>query len=165
MALPPSGTISFSQLRTEYGGLSGQPIIISDYYRSLNNTGLVKHSVTTSSSAWIGPTGASTSNSWFQITIISGASSGYYQYMQAGGTNVGNTTSYTNGNSRWTTGGAVFYDVTTSNGAKTPTFTRVQKSALLYYAYTTTSTTTYYNAGVPTSGTISLSDFYNGANP
>jgi len=163
MALQGSGAIKFSELQTEYGG--SHPISLSEYYRLTDNSGQVLHSATVGSSSWVGPTGASTSNSWFQTTVTSGASTGYHQYMQAGGTNVGSTSSYTSGNSRWTTGGGVYYDVTTSDSAKTPTYTRVQRSSLFYYAYTTTYSTTYYNANVPASSTIAMSNFHAGNNP
>ena len=156
--LHTSGAISFSQLQSHFGG--GNPIYMSEYYRNGSYVPSIYTVTTTTTtttrspgsgsnySVWNGSSGyewrvigtSSTQIYWGSSTITTGASS--------------SATSYTSGG--WT-----YYR---------STFVVQNYSIYRYRIYrqqTTTSTsttTTNINTGIPSSGTISMNQFYGGQN-
>lgn len=142
MALPTSGAISLANLQGQYGGAS--PIYMSEYYRKTNNTGYVKHSKNVTS----------TTPEYYTIN--------QYHWKQ---NNAGNTLeimwNYTvvwSGLAQMTSasiGGITYY-----RGAYNGMY-----GFFYYYAIKRrTTSTVYLNQTVPTSGQISMSQFYGGTN-
>jgi hypothetical protein len=146
MTLPSSGTISIDDLRTEFSGPT--PSSLSDYYRGgtyVPATGTAREPATGYNFSLTSPT---------YIWRIDGT---YSQFGQTGlavywnNINVFNNYygNYTYPPSSVTVGSATYYGGTYQSGSA---------SIFNYSLYRTTNGD--INTGVPTSGTISLGDFY-----
>jgi len=175
MALQSSGAIKFSELQTEYGGTSGQPITISGYYRSNANGMLVTDSVTTTVAGGYntGPTAMPTSSYYYNANTLGGATwvinsiSGGLASSPSSSTVLyvpNSITSPSAGDIKYVRG-SMF-----SSGSVAATKYQVGYSWFNYgmtrYIYVAASSTTvYYNANVPTSSTIAMSNFHGGNNP
>lgn len=150
MALQSSGAISLANLQGEYGG--SNPISLSEYYR---NGPYVPNSITTGTIvrepssgeygtlyngdyAWLEQYGTIMIN-WATVQVYNAAST-------ATSITVGSYTYYR---------GTYLGDVTDAKGM-------FLFSQYAIYRTSGSSTTIYVNQNVPTSGTISLSQFYGG---
>jgi len=162
MALQTSGAISLSDLQSEFGG--SNPISINEYYRG--GTYVPSTSTTTTTTYQPGPgstnfAAASLSsplNGWAQrqdspytVRIFWNSDT---QLVEFSGTALGIPSSYT-------TGGWTYYR------SSTAAFTNVPFAGANYYVWSirrqqTTTSGTNINTSVPTSGQISLSNFYGG---
>ena len=145
MALQGSGAISLSQVQTEFTGAN--PISMSEYYK---NGPYVPSTVGGAAGSWSGYTGNFSYGfrvSSFGVTYVWWAG---VVVGQAGG----NVTSLTTGGydyergTQWNTSGGTKYD----------------PESWTYYAgrRRTASTSVTVNASIPTSGAISMSQFYGG---
>ena len=158
MALQTSGAISLLDLQNEFGG--SNPISISEYYRG---GGLVPATTTTSTTTY--EPGPGTSNYYYSLSspLYGWAEQESYPYTV---TIYWNNTAITSFNQSYpgelsqdTYGGWTYFRFSS------PTDTNVLNGGVYYSIYQirrqqTTTTTTDINTGVPTSGTISLNDFY-----
>jgi hypothetical protein len=206
MALPASGTLSFSQIQTEFTGVN--PISLSEYYKSGNN-GYVPTTVPEAVTA--SNLGGSNSPN-YRYPAISGYDpqintfnrlytqalwgdngstitmdrnftvnkTGTYQYyvgyyIQGSGT--ANITMYANGSSVRSHSLVVGYNTTTSavntlslSAGQVIRFTGSAPSsgwAVIYVyvggsSYNNAAVDTAVNANIPTSGALSISDYYGG---
>ena len=175
MALQSSGAIKFSELQTEYGGTSGQPITISGYYRSNANGMFVVDSVFsfTSGGYNTGPTSLSTSSYHYNYNTFGQSS------WIIGGTNVGrpgspssatilyvpNSTTSPSADDIKYVRGSVFNSGYVAATKYQSAYNWYQYSVSRYLYVAASSTTVYYNANVPTSGTIAIRNFHGGNNP
>jgi hypothetical protein len=144
MALPSSGIITMQDLQDEYGG--GHPIDIVEYYR---NGSYVPSTIYTNYNFAYDVYSASNQTYWY--TDSTSETSGIY----IGGTLVRSGASYSS--TSWTS----------NIGGGTRTYTRASYKGSFnqfnYYSYNRYDTLIEsVNQNVPTSGTISLSDFYGG---
>lgn len=156
MTLQSSGAISLSQIQSEYGG--SNPISMSEYYR---NGSYVPNAITSSST---GP-GSYTSYQYSRnVTdwrvFISGSIS------WGGSAIVSNTFSIGTSTTTYSTGGYDYQrgsqaEIVTSGSGKF-TSTTVHYRIRRRQSSVTTTTSTSVNQSVPTSGQISLSNFYGG---
>lgn len=152
MALQSSGTISLANLQSEYGG--SNPISMSEYYR---NGGLVPNSISST-----GP-GSYTSYAYTRNhrdwnTFVFGTINWGGSTITSNNSSIGiNTTTFSIGGYDYQRGN--FQENVTSGSGKF-TVTRVHYSVRRRLSSVTT--TTSVNQSVPTSGTISLSNFYGG---
>lgn len=144
MALPSSGIITMQDLQDEYGG--GHPINIVEYYR---NGTYVPSSISTNYNFIYGIYDAGAQTYWYtdSNTVTSG--------LFVNGTEIRSNGSFNN--TSWTT----------VQGAGTKTYNRGTYQGgfaqFNYYSYDTFDTLIEtVNQNVPTSGTISLSNFYGG---
>lgn len=147
MALQGSGTISLSQVQTEFTGAN--PISMSEYYRG-GSSGYVPTSVGGAAGAWSGYTSHA---QWFFST----SNFGYSQVVWAGvliGQPSGTPTTYTSGG----------YDYERGTQFNTSGGTKNDPEYFVYYSIRrrTTATSVTVNTGIPASGTISMSQFYGG---
>lgn len=152
MALQSSGAISLANLQSEYGG--SNPISMSEYYR---NGGLVPNSISST-----GP-GSYTSyqysrNSTDWNVYIFGSIYWGGSTIVANSLNIGTTTT------TFSTGGYDYQrgslqETVTSSGGK---FTTTVYHYSVRRRLSSVTTTTSVNQSVPTSGQISLSQFYGG---
>jgi len=152
MALQSSGAISLSNLQTEFAdtgdwaqstGMGGNPISLSEYYRGSINAVFTDFTPT-----------------------VSGSSGTYWQVIVQGSTMSGSIVS----NGSTVTSGLGGYDVQyTTGNTKYTRFTLGQTNT-----YGSTTVRKYYlkkqingsvNNSVPTSGAISLSNFYGATRP
>lgn len=128
-----SGAISFSELQSRFGG--SNPINFSEYYR---NGSYVDGTATTTTTQ--GPNYNYNNYNWYFMTpttsIIWNGSSVYSQNTSATTVTTGGWT-YTRGSFQYNDGYGLSYSVSRSQ-----------------------SSTTNINTGIPTSGTISLNQFY-----
>lgn len=160
MALPSSGTLALSQIQSEYGG--SNPISMSEYYR---NGAYVPNSITTSVTVREPTSGYSYQS--FAPTYIWAAND---PAVNPSGSTVvayidwNNVRIYTGDGSftgsSYTSGGYTYY-----KGVKQEDiYTKSGYLFTLYSIYRTyqSTTTIYVNQSVPTSGTISISNFYGG---
>lgn len=142
MTLPSSGTISIGDLRTEFSGPT--PSSLSDYYRNggyVPTTGTVREPATGYNFSLSSPTYI-----WqYDTTYSALGQTGLSIYWN--NTNVFNNY-YASPPTSVTVSGSTYYQgiYQTASGA-------------IYY-YSLYRTTSVDNSGIPTSGTISLSDFY-----
>ena len=152
MALQSSGAISLANLQSEYGG--SNPISMSEYYR---NGGLVPNSLSsTGPGSYTSYQYSRNSTDWNVFvfgTINWGGSNIVSNSLNIGST----TTSFSTGGYDYERG-SFQETVVTGSGKLTSTVNhysvrRRQQSV---------TTTTYINQSVPTSGQISLSQFYGG---
>jgi len=156
MTLQSSGTISLSQLQGEYGG--SNPISLSEYYR---NGSLVPNALTSSST---GP-GAYTAyqynvNSYYWSTFVFGSIRWNNSTITSNNTGISyNSTTFSIGGYDYQRGTYV-QSITSGSGKSTATvaYYRVRRRQ----SSVTTTTSTPVNQSVPTSGQISLSQFYGG---
>ena len=137
--LQTSGAISLSQVQSVFGG--GDPISMSEYYRG---------------GSYVPSTGAGSYTSYYGSTT-----SPAYYYTNSGsiawngssiGTASANSTSYTTGGYTYQRG-SLFYTVSSKY------FTTY------YYTVRRAASSTSINTGIPSSGTISMSQFYGGRDP
>lgn len=139
MALQTSGAISLANLQGQYGGAN--PISMSEYHRKTDNSGYVDHSKTVTTGEYYATSGAT----YHWRTYLSTS-----HFLYWNGVNVGNpsgsVTSYTTGGYTYLRG--TYVTVAFNN----------------YYYKIKRRYTTYLNQNVPTSGAISLSQFYGGTN-
>lgn len=155
--LQSSGAISFSQLQSHFGG--GNPISMSEYYRNGSYVPSIYTVTTTTTTTTRQPSSGSSFSAAAPVTQ-------WYVVGTAGITiqwaNVNVITNYTPSTATsLTTGGWTYYRDTLAGN------TYGILSYRLYRQQTTTSsssTTTNINTGIPTSGTISMNQFYNGQN-
>ena len=152
MALQSSGAISLANLQSEYGG--SNPISMSEYYR---NGGLVPNSISST-----GP-GSYTSyqysrNSTDWNVYIFGSIYWGGSTIVANSLNIGTTTTTFSTGGYDYQRGSLQETVTTSGGKFTVTYFHYSVRRRLSSVTTTTSV----NQSVPTSGQISLSQFYGG---
>lgn len=142
MALQSSGAITFSNLQTEYGGAN--PISLSEYYKD----GTYVPSSITTPAAWTAYTYVAGNTNWTEGP--------FGTFVNWGGTSQGSPTS---GSTSFTAGGYEYQkgtlQSTSSDKYGTTNFYSVRRRS-------TSGTTTTVNANVPTSGTISMSNFYGG---
>ena len=150
MALQTSGAISLLNLQNEFGG--SNPINISEYYRG---GGLVPPTRTTfepgpTSSTFGAASLSSPLNGWAQrqdspytVRIFWNSDT---QVVEFSGTSLGSPSSYTTGG--WT-----------YSRSNTVTFTNIPFAGANYYIWPIRREQTI-NINVPTSGQISLSNFY-----
>jgi hypothetical protein len=206
MALPASGTLSFSQIQTEFTGVN--PISLSEYYKSGNNGYVpttVPEAVTASNlggsnspnyrypaiggydpqintfnrlytQALWGDNG-STITMDRNFTVNKTGTYQYYvgYYIQGSGT--ANITMYANGSSVRSHSLVVGYNTTTSavntlslSAGQVIRFTGSAPSsgwAVIYVyvggsSYNNAAVDTAVNANIPTSGVLSISDYYGG---
>lgn len=144
MALPSSGAISLLALQNEYGGSS--PISLSEYYR---NGAYVPNSIT--STVREPSSGEYYTNGSYMWVCYAGTANETILLYWAGadlGAPYGFYTSVT-------IGGYTYYRGSFRETTKIPSWD-------YYGIYRTSSSTIYVNQSVPTSGTISLSNFYGG---
>lgn len=145
MALQASGPISFSQIQTEFGGAN--PISLSEYYK---NGSYVPSTVGVAAGTY---------------TAFSGTTSYTFVYTSYGFTDIywaGSLVAGLSGNvSYWTVGG---YDYNRGSQWNYIPSSKSQPESRTYYQVQrrTTATTTTVNGNIPTSGVISLSNFYGG---
>ena len=176
MALQSSGAIKFSELRTEYGGNSANPISLSEYYRSNASGMLVVDSVFsfTSGGYNTGPTAMSTSTHrhtaysavYTDSTIINSNSF----IPTAPSTNSiyyvpNSTTSPSAGDIKYVRNASYYASGYVAGDKYTSGYNWYQYGMSKYVYVAASSTTVYYNANVPTSSTISMSNFHAGDNP
>ena len=140
MALQTSGAISLSQVQGEFGG--SNPISMSEYYR--NGSYVPSTITTTSTTGWYGQF----SPLW--TWIVPAGTSTYQAYWN--GTNVGS------GSGSSITVSGYTYDV----GSLWNTISDKTGTTYYYQIRRTGSTSTTVNSSIPTSGTISMSQFYGG---
>lgn len=140
MALQTSGAISLSQVQGEFGG--SNPISMSEYYR--NGSYVPSTITTTTTTSWYSQ--MSPLWSW----IVPAGTSTYQAYWN--GTNVGS------GSGSSITVSGYTYDV----GSLWNTISDKSGTTYYYEIRRTGSTSTTVNSSVPTSGTISMSNFYGG---
>ena len=140
MALQTSGTISLSQVQGEFGG--SNPISMSEYYR--NGSYVPSTITTTSTTGWYGQ--LSPLWSW----VVASGTSTYQAYWN--GTAVGS------GSGSSITVSGYTYDV----GSLWNTISGKSGTTYYYQIRRTGSTSTTVNSSIPTSGTISMSNFYGG---
>lgn len=151
MALQSSGAISLANLQSEYGG--SNPISMSEYYR---NGGLVPNSISST-----GP-GSYTSyqysrNSTDWNVYIFGTINWSGSNIVSSSLSIGTTTT------SFSTGG---YDYQRGSLQETITISGKITTITNHYSVrrrlSSVTTTTSINQSVPTSGAISLSNFYGG---
>ena len=141
MALQTSGAISLSQVQGEFGG--SNPISMSEYYR--DGSYVPSTITTTSTTGWQYSLQAPTYY-WVQ----SAGTSTYTGYWN--GTSIGSTTG-----SSLTNGGYTY-----ERGSLVDTISSKYGTTYFYEIRRTGSTSTTVNSSIPTSGTISMSQFYGG---
>jgi hypothetical protein len=136
--LQTSGAISLSQVQSVFGG--GNPISMSEYYRG---------------GSYVPSTGAGSYTSYYGSTT-----SPAYFFSNTGsvawnGTTIGNAganaTSFTSGGYTYQRG-SLFY-------------TQTGKFTVSYYRVRRRQTSVSINTSIPSSGTISMSQFYGGRDP
>ena len=142
--LHTSGAISFSQLQSHFGG--GNPISMSEYYRNGSYVPSI-YTQTTTTTTTQGPT---YHYSNYYVTDYSGSTS----FRWNGSWIVQNTT----GNS-YTTGGWTYYRDAYKFNDGYGNWYWIRRSRT-----TSSTTTTNINTGIPSSGTISMNQFYGGRN-
>ena len=152
MALQSSGAISLANLQSEYGG--SNPISMSEYYR---NGGLVPNSISST-----GP-GSYTSyqysrNSTDWNVFVFGSINWGGSSIVSNSLNIGSsTTSFSTGGFDYQRGS--FQETVTSGSGK---LTSTVNHYSVRRRQSSVTTTTSVNQSVPTSGQISLSQFYGG---
>jgi len=150
MALQTSGPISFADIQAEYGG--SQPILITEYYRGGT---YVPTTVSQAAGSWSSFVGT-TSNT--VVVGLLGATDWKYSGV------VVSTIFYTGAGQVITAGGynyevgTLWQTVTTGSGKsqETKSYYRIRRRVA--------ASTISVNTNVPSSGTISMSDFYGGRN-
>ena len=150
MALQTSGAISLLNLQNEFGG--SNPINISEYYRGGGLVPPTRYEPGPTSSTFGAASLSSPLNGWAQrqdspytVRIFWNSDT---QVVEFSGTSLGSPSSYT-------TGGWTYYRSTTA------TFTNVPFAGAYYYVWSIRREQTInINTNVPTSGQISLSNFY-----
>ena len=145
MALQGSGAISLSQVQTEFTGAN--PISMSEYYK---NGPYVPSTVGAAAGSWSGYTGNFSYG--FRVSSL-GVTYVWWAGVVVGQAS-GNVTSLTTGGYDYERGTAWNY----SGG------TKYDPESWTYYAgrRRTASTSVTVNASIPTSGAISMSQFYGG---
>ena len=140
MALQTSGAISLSQVQGEFGG--SNPISMSEYYRGGSYV-----PTTISSSSTTG---------WF------GQFSPLYSFIQYSGTS--NYNVFWNGSNLGSTSGTTFTSggYTYERGSLWNTISDKSGTNSYYQIRRTGSTSETVNTSIPSSGTISMSQFYGG---
>lgn len=141
MTLQTSGAISLSQIQSEFGG--SNPISMSEYYR---NGSYVPSSITTGAGSWSGYTGNTSSYYWSNLYILVWAGS----QISTGW----------NGSGTFTSGG---YDYQRESTHFATTYDKFAGTIYYYRVRRRTSGSSLtVNSNVPTSGAISMDDFYGG---
>jgi len=154
MALQTSGQISLSQVQTEFGGAN--PISMSEYYK---NGSYVPSTVGSAAGSW-SSNYATTTYRW---QVLWSGSQLLSTQLKWNGTTVYSSTT---DSSSTQFNGVSGYDYqkgsqySSSGGTKNDPFTE----HVYYIRRRTTATTVTVNANIPTSGTISMSQFYGGRN-
>ena len=150
--LHTSGSISFAQLQSHFGG--SNPIGINEYYRNGSYVPSIYTVTTTTTTTTRQPSSGTTyvagSTYWLTTSGI---------YLMWNGTNVVNGGSYTLTST--TAGGWTYYRgalVSSNYGISQYRIHRQQSTT------STSTTTTNINTGIPSSGTISMNQFYGGQN-
>ena len=152
MTLQTSGAISLADLQTEYGGAN--PISISEYYR---NGSYVPNSITTSTVVREPSTGYSYSLAPPYYYWMRQATTPNRFYVYWNGTAILSAWEAPSGLSNWTSGGWTYY--------KGPNLKYSSYGVNFYndiYRQQGGTSTTNVNQSVPTSGTVSLSNYYGG---
>ena len=160
MALQASGQISLSEIQTEFGGAN--PIGVSEYYK---NGTYVPSTLGGAAGTWSSYTGGGGNFTytwevevfgtyyflriyWNNLEIYSSSATGIEDETQINGVNDLGGTGYDYGR------------------GTTATYTQGAKAEPSYYRYAvrrrTSETAETVNASIPTSGTISMSQFYGG---
>lgn len=141
MALQSSGEISLAQVQSEFGG--SNPIEMSEYYRGGS------YVPTTLGGAWTAWQGTLNSPTYYwMIDNWNGNASLYWN-----GSNVANPSV----NATTTSAGGYEYE----KGSLFNSVESKYQSLSFYYIRRRTQSATV-NTGIPSSGTISMSDFYGG---
>ena len=156
MALQTSGVISFSQMQTEFGGAN--PIGFNEYYK---NGSYVPSTIGGPAGSWGSYVNPPTTTYRWQL-LFSGPTLLSLQ-LKWNGTTVYSTTTQSNANltqfsgvSGYDYGRGTLYS--TSGGSKHDPFT----TKLYKIRRRTTASSQTVNASIPTSGTISMNQFYGG---
>jgi hypothetical protein len=148
MTLQTSGSISFSQLQSEYGG--SNPISLSEYYRG---------------GAYVPTTISQAAGSWSSYLGQSGTTwdIGIWRTIRWSGTQVNSTTDMNNTVTSYSAGG---YDY--ERGTQWDSYVTTDKYPVTVIRYRirrrTSAATITVNTNVPSSGTIDMADFYGGRN-
>lgn len=143
--MPSTGALSFSNLQTVMGGAN--PISLSEYYR--NGTYVPSTKSVTVQEPSSGEYYSPGSYSWYDSFNSKSGLSTYFIYWA--GSLVGNFSS-SQGWTSYTSGSTTYY-----RGSS--------QGASYYGIYRTTLSTVNINTNVPTSGTISMSQFYGAEKP
>lgn len=149
MTLQSSGAISLANLASEY--TDSQPNSLSEFYR---NGGKVPSSITENVAAGSYVTQYNQSTYYWRVGIMATLR---WNNVQISSTVASNATTFSSGGFDYQRG-AFVGNVTTGSGktAFTWAYYKIQRRT------SATTTTTNVNQNVPTSGTISLSQFYGG---
>ena len=157
MALQTSGAISFSQMQTEFGGAN--PIAFNEYYK---NGSYVPSTIGGPAGSWGSYITPTTTYRW---QVLWNGSTLLSLQLKWNGTTVYSTTTQSNANltqfsgvSGYDYGRGTLYS--TSGGNKNDPFT----TKLYKIRRRTTASSQTVNASIPTSGTISMNQFYGGRN-
>ena len=157
MALQTSGAITFAQIQAEFGG-SGT-ISLSEYYKNGSN-GYVPSTIGGPAGSWGSYITPTTTYRW---QVLWSGSSLLSVQLKWNGTTVYSTTTQSNANltqfsgvSGYDYGRGTLYS--TSGGNKNDPFT----TKLYKIRRRTTASSQTVNASIPTSGTISMNQFYGG---
>lgn len=143
MTLQTSGAISFSQIQSEFGG--SNPISMSEYYR---NGSYVPSSITSGAGSWSSYTGSTSAPGYYWSNLY---------ILVWNGSQISNSWS---GSGTFTSGG---YDYQRESTYFATTYDKYAGNIYYYKVRRRTSGTTItVNSNVPTSGTISMSNFYGG---
>lgn len=149
MTLQSSGAISLANLASEY--TDSQPNSLSEFYR---NGGKVPSSITENVAAGSYVTQYNVNTYYWRVGIMATLR---WNNVQISSTVASNATTFSSGGFDYQRG-AFVGNVTTGSGktAFTWAYYKIQRRT------SATTTTTNVNQNVPTSGTISLSQFYGG---
>jgi hypothetical protein len=153
--LHSSGAISLSQVQGHWGG--GNPISMSEYYRNGSYVPSIYTETTTTTTTTRQP--SSGSNYSVLAPAYRWTASGLGVAVVWAGTTISNSAASTA--TSFTSGGWTYYRSTYVGNSYSFNYYR------LYRQQTTTSsstTTTNINTGIPSSGQISMSQFYGGRN-
>lgn len=142
MALQSSGAISLSQIQAEYGGAN--PISMSEYYR---NGSYVPSTIGGGAGAWTAYTYVDGNTNWTEGT--------FGNFVNWGGTPVANPAI----GATTITADGYEYEKGTLQGS---TSSKYGSSYFWSVRRRTVGSSITVNANVPTSGTISMSNFYGG---
>jgi len=156
MALPSSGSISVGDIAAEFGG--GGAHGLNEYFRGGAN--VVSSQTTTTAGGWVSPVTQSTAHTRYQNYFP--ISNSYPDRWIINGVSHDGVP---NGPSYFYLGAYKYVRIAVTSLADYGWITVVYWNVKRYTWQAGTNITTNYNTGIPTTGEISLSDFYGGANP
>ena len=160
MALQTTGPISFSQMQSEFGG--SNPIQMSEYYKGGTN---VPSTVGSAPGSW----GSYTTNTsyFYNMQNITNIGVNYWIVYANGSQTAVGTNLTLDSNNRVVIGGQEYERASSAYTFYVPSG-KTSAGQDSYYSYhyrkRTASTQVAVNAGIPTSGIISMNDMYGGRN-